>query len=167
MSSEFILMRHAKSDWNADFRHDFDRPLNKRGRKEAVRMAQWLLDKDLVPDIIITSPAVRARSTAELVADTLAYPLKKISEVESLYDAGLNTTLYAVQQAVVENTMPLIISHNPVMDTLVVYLADNPPACSSSGKLMTTAAIAVFRTEDSITQGSCELQYLVRPKELA
>lgn len=166
MSSEFILMRHAKSDWNAEFRQDFDRPLNQRGCKDAVQMAQWLLDNDMVPDSIITSPAVRAHSTAELVADTLAYPLKKISDIESLYDAGLNAALHAVQQAVVENIRPLIISHNPVMDTLVEYLADHPPACSGSGKLMTTAAIAVFRTEGPIGQGSCELQYLVRPKEL-
>ena len=64
--NELLVMRHAKSDWTAGHA-DFDRPLNDRGIRAADRMAGWLLDEQLCPDHVISSPAARARATAMAV----------------------------------------------------------------------------------------------------
>ena len=70
---QILAMRHAKSDWDADFASDHDRPLNERGVRSARLMGRFLTARDLVPDLIITSTAVRARSTAELAASAGAW----------------------------------------------------------------------------------------------
>ena len=65
-----LLMRHAKSSWDDPDVADHDRPLNKRGKKDAPRMGQWLAEQGLTPEVIVTSTAKRARKTAELVAES-------------------------------------------------------------------------------------------------
>jgi phosphohistidine phosphatase len=67
MKTLFIL-RHAKSSWKEQDLPDHDRPLNKRGKKDAPRMGKLLTDEDLIPDLIMSSTAARAKKTAELVA---------------------------------------------------------------------------------------------------
>ena len=70
--NELLVMRHAKSDWTAGHA-DFDRPLNDRGIRAADRMAGWLLDEQLCPDHVISSPAARARATAMAVVSLLQH----------------------------------------------------------------------------------------------
>ena len=65
--NELLVMRHAKSDWDVGG-SDFDRPLNGRGERAAQAMAAWIIEEDLAPDRILTSPANRARTTAAVVA---------------------------------------------------------------------------------------------------
>ena len=67
---QLLVLRHAKSSWKDIGLRDFDRPLNKRGKKDAPRMGQFLAEQDLTPDQIITSAATRARLTAEAVASS-------------------------------------------------------------------------------------------------
>ncbi|MFU8827788.1 MAG: SixA phosphatase family protein, partial [Brevefilum sp.] len=66
-----LLMRHAKSSWKDDNLTDHARPLKKRGRKDAKRIAQVMDKNDLIPDLILSSSAVRAAETAEIIADNL------------------------------------------------------------------------------------------------
>jgi phosphohistidine phosphatase len=73
MSRELLLLRHAKSDWETGALDDFDRPLAKRGRKEAPGVGEWLLREGLVPDLVISSPAERAKETASLVCDAMDF----------------------------------------------------------------------------------------------
>ena len=73
MKRTLLLMRHAKSDWNDSSLPDFDRPLNARGKKTAPVMGQWLIEHDLVPELILSSTAYRARETTELVKKSLDY----------------------------------------------------------------------------------------------
>lgn len=166
MTKKLILMRHAKSDWQADYSQDFERPLNRRGHKDATRMGEWLLANELPVDVIICSPALRARQTAEQLADKIGYLKNNIINVDSLYEAGLNTALYVAQEAVASNSLPLIIAHNPTMDSLVEMLSEQRPPLSATGKLMTTAAMAVFSFNDEIEVHGCRLEHLIRPKEL-
>ncbi len=167
MASELLIMRHAKSDWDADYRQDFERPLNRRGSKDAKRMGKWLKQEKLIPDAIICSPAVRALSTAELIAAAIRFPAGDIRIIESLYDGGLNAALLATHEAVDKYQRPLLVAHNPTLDALLEYLASQRPGQSASGKLMTTAAIAVLAVNHGIRRGGCKLITLMRPKELA
>ena len=68
-----LLMRHAKSSWKDESRDDHDRPLNERGKKEAPRMGQLLLDQHLLPDLMLSSDAKRCRRTVEKVAAAAGY----------------------------------------------------------------------------------------------
>ena len=67
MSYYLYIMRHAKSDWSGPQTSDFERPINGRGRRNAVRVGQWMSDNDYIPQRIISSPAARAKETIELV----------------------------------------------------------------------------------------------------
>ena len=75
------LLRHAKSDWSAPYRSDFERPLKARGRRDAPLMGEYIANLDLVPDLIVSSPAERARQTAELFAEAASLAWKTYDEV--------------------------------------------------------------------------------------
>ena len=82
-----ILVRHAKSSWKEPYTSDFDRPLNGRGKKDAPVMAERLAEAGAAPDIIVTSPARRARKTARIIARGLDYPRKNVREEPRIYEA--------------------------------------------------------------------------------
>ena len=75
-----ILFRHGKSDWNANYGTDHDRPLNSRGIKAVKKMGQYLLEKDQIPDLIISSTAVRAKTTAQLAIESANWQSKLMFE---------------------------------------------------------------------------------------
>ena len=164
---ELLVMRHAKSDWSTD-RPDFDRPLAPRGERDAVTMADWLVECGLEPDIVLTSSATRARSTAQAVADAFAIDDDRVQALDGLYLADAWTWLRALEDAAPGRI--LLCGHNPGLDDLVEYLcADDAPPLTPDGKLMTTAAIAHYAFDEEwseIGRGSGRLLTLVRPREL-
>lgn len=81
-----FIIRHAKSSWDNPSLSDFDRPLNEKGFKDAARMAMHLKSKELLFDYIITSPALRAITTAHIFAETLQWPRSIIHENASFYE---------------------------------------------------------------------------------
>jgi phosphohistidine phosphatase len=116
-----LILRHAKSSWADSSISDWQRPLNERGRRDAPRAGQWLRERSLVPDVIITSDAVRARTTAEAVAEAAGYS-QEISVEPSLYHAkpaDLLTVLHGVRS---EARTVLVVGHNPGLEELVQQL---------------------------------------------
>ena len=85
-------MRHGKSDWSKRL-SDFQRPIKKRGFKESARIGRWLGEQNLVPDLIISSPAMRARETAETVAENMDYDSENIFWNDPVYMADVNDLL--------------------------------------------------------------------------
>ena len=163
------LMRHAKSDWHSAAQADFDRPLNKRGSKDALRMGQWLVAQGLRPERLLASPAQRARQTALAVADTLGIKESEVVFDKELYLADRATLLQALHELPDSIDSALLVAHNPGLDYLVEWLASEPPPLSESGKLMTTAAIAMFDVSAGwarLQRGGLSLQQLQRPREL-
>ncbi len=164
-----LILRHAKSDRGGGDAADFDRPLSKRGKKDAPRVGEWLQRHDLKPDHIIASPAVRARDTAHVVADTLGLSREKVNFDERLYLAAPETLLEVLATAPAKARTVLLVGHNPGLDALLENLAADAPARTASGKLMTSAALAWLETEDQwrkLEPGGGNLVALVRPKEL-
>lgn len=160
-------MRHAKSDWSAGV-EDFERPLNKRGLKDAEKMGGWLKKQKLIPDIIVSSPATRAKQTTELVCEKLGKDLKEIIWDEQIYEAALDDLTSAVTRYGKNTNCILITGHNPGLDHLVNHFSKERPPHTAGGKLMTTAAIAVMEFETGFNgkQGSGKVVKLARPKEL-
>ena len=161
------LMRHAKSDWHSTAQSDFERPLNKRGRNDAVRMGQWLKAQGLKSQVLLASPAQRARQTVLAVVDILGVKEDEVVFKKDLYLAGRSTLVNVLRAVPGCLESVLLVAHNPGMDELVEWLVSEPPPLSESGKLMTTAAIAMFSLQGDwagLKQGRASLQQLMRPR---
>jgi phosphohistidine phosphatase len=132
-----MLLRHAKSSWKDSEVSDHDRALNKRGKKTAPLMGRLISTEGLVPDLILSSTAVRARDTAKAVARASSYE-GPIEFLDSLYLATAGKLLSEAQtQAPDSVDRLLLVGHNPGMEDLVEIL-------SGKREAFPTAALAVF-----------------------
>ena len=130
---QLLLVRHAKSDWNAPASGDFDRPLNDRGKKDAPVMAQRLIHKKIKVDAIIASPAKRAKKTASIFAKEYEIDKDEIILKEELYAAPI-TAFYDVVSSIKDKFDSIaIFSHNPGItdfaNSLTDTKIDNIPTC--------------------------------------
>lgn len=128
-----VLVRHAKSDWGDPSLDDHDRPLNDRGRRDAPRMARQLAETGFRPEVILSSTAVRARTTAEAFAAELGVPVTLEPE---LYGAPARTLLAAAAATGARSV--LVVAHDPGMSALAAHLSDD-----GIGH-MPTCAVATF-----------------------
>lgn len=128
------LVRHAKSSWDNDALSDFERPLNPRGRRDAPRMAAYNRDTVGIPDLIITSPALRAISTARIFATTLGIDEHALSIQSRIYEASLNTLVNLLSSTDEHLHHLMLFGHNPGLSELSHYLAICPfaqlPTCA-------------------------------------
>ena len=169
MSGQLFILRHAKSDPGTDASADFDRPLAKRGFRDAPRIGHWMKKHDLMPDLILSSPAQRARQTIEAVVDELDTAREQIRFDDRLYLADRDTLLQVVQECPENINSILLVGHNPGLDELLESLTDSPPPRNKKGKLLTTAALAVLETDltwPALQSGQSHLKRIVYPSEL-
>jgi phosphohistidine phosphatase len=116
-----LLMRHAKSDWDADYDNDHERPLNNRGVQSARVMGRLLSARDLVPELVITSTAVRARSTATLASEAGDWSSEIVLE-PTLYGTGADAAMQVASKSPnVERLM--LVGHQPTWSILVAVLS--------------------------------------------
>lgn len=144
MKRELLILRHGKSDWSQPV-DDFHRPLKKRGIKNARQMGGWLLHQGLLPDIIFSSPAVRALETARLASLSMHFPIKKIQQEKIIYEADYNRLLQIFRSAPKSARRVLLVGHHQGIEQLVQYLAAGKIQIPENGKLIPTAALARFR----------------------
>lgn len=110
-----ILIRHSKSSWDNFSDPDFDRPLKKRGKSDAGEMAERLLDKNIIADLLISSPARRAKSTAELFAAKWNIPKSSILFIPGLYEPELHIFRHVIEVSPSSAGTIAIFSHNPAI----------------------------------------------------
>jgi len=119
-----LLVRHAKSSWKDSALSDFDRPLNKRGKRDAPFMGKLLKKNGIKPELVIASPALRALETAEIICREMDFPKEKLIYNKKLYAAG-DDEILAVINLVNDSTDTLMIfSHNPGLTDLANMLSD-------------------------------------------
>lgn len=167
---ELIIMRHAKSDWNNELLSDFDRPLNNRGMKDAPRMARWMGNTNLVPNLIVSSPALRAKQTASEIIDELKIPDESVVFDRRMYLASTETLLQIIRETDPACKTLMIVGHNPGLENLALDLCKTEIPMNPSGSLLTTANIVHLRldkTWNAIARNQGELLQVVRPKELS
>ncbi|KAA6185418.1 histidine phosphatase family protein [Thiohalocapsa marina] len=170
MPRELLVLRHAKSDWDSGAATDFDRPLAKRGKRDAPRVGAWLYREGMVPDLILSSPAVRARETALKVCKALDLKKKRIVWERAIYEAEVPTLLEALARVPDAIATVLLVGHNPGLEGLVRYLCGDDVDEPEDGKLLPTAAVARLEMPDDWSQlesGCASLLALVRPRQLA
>lgn len=125
------IIRHAKSSWKDATLNDFERPLNKRGKSNAPMMGSRLKAKSIMPDIILSSPAQRAKSTAEMIARELEYT-KKIVFNENIYESSVDELRKIITGINDKKDTVFLIGHNPELNMLVDYYIkfyENIPTC--------------------------------------
>ncbi|MGO4877519.1 histidine phosphatase family protein [Pedobacter sp. AJM] len=122
MAKQLLLVRHGKSDWgNLDLK-DFDRPLNKRGKENAPEMAERLLKKGFKFDLMVSSPAKRAKSTAKFFAE--AYQFDQVQFEASIYEANTQALLKVINSLDDDANTVIMFGHNPGFTDLANALSD-------------------------------------------
>ncbi len=120
------LMRHANAQWKDPQIADFDRPLNRRGNSEAEAMSRRLLELQLIPTVLITSSALRAQQTADIVARELGVAARNLRREESLYLAPAEDILRVVQTTGPRIPHLMIVGHNPGITEVANLLTPTP-----------------------------------------
>ena len=157
-----MLLRHAKSDWGADFGDDRSRPLNRRGLRSAEAMGRFIADCGLAPELMLVSPAVRTASTAELAMESGGWGCR-LERTPGLYGADPSYVLTLIRGVSgVERVM--VVGHEPAMSGFVEKM-------TGSRLRMPTAALASLsltygRWADA-SWGAAEVELYVRPRLLA
>ena len=147
------LVRHAKSSWENDLLSDFERPLNERGKKDAPRMAKRLKEKEIHPDVMITSPAKRAKRTCREFSNVLGFPKSSIKEEETLYHASPETILKVLKTIRDKHDVVLMFGHNPGLTEFAEWLTGeklvNIPTCGIVGVKLKIKTWAELKPETS------------------
>jgi phosphohistidine phosphatase len=160
MKTLFIL-RHAKSSWEDPDSPDFDRPLNERGLKTAPFVGGLMREKQLRVDLILSSPARRARETAMLVREN-GELAAEIRYHEKIYEASPTTLLHILAEAADEFSSVLLVGHNPGLEGLIKIL-------TGGIQPMPTAALAEIELNieqwSEISPDRGKLIFIIRPKD--
>lgn len=169
MCYELILLRHGKSDWHT-LQADFDRPITDRGKRAAQRMGVWLAQNKLKPDMVIGSPAVRARLTAEKMMKAMGETDHYIIYDEAIYEAELADLLKLLSGISKQTKRVILVGHNPGLEQLLTYLCGQNIMLPDDGKLLPTATLAHLSLScpwHHIKKNTAELIQIQRPKDLA
>jgi phosphohistidine phosphatase len=152
------VLRHAKSDWTTHARTDFDRPLAHRGERTLGLLADHVRAEGIAPEVVLCSPARRARQTVEGVL-----PDAEVRFDDELYGATVFELLGVLQRTAPPVTSVLVVGHNPGLHDLVEVLTEEEVDKFPTGGL---ATLACRRPWSELGPGTAELRGLVRPREL-
>jgi phosphohistidine phosphatase len=164
-----LLLRHAKSSWAGDAASDFDRPLAKRGKQDAEKVGSWLQRQKLVPDLILSSPAKRARKTILAVCRQIPFDAENIRWMPEIYDAGLTDLIKVLNDCPDKANTVLLVGHNPGMEYLLEYLCRDRVPAAADGKLLTTACVAnveIAGKWSHLSESCGRLVSITRPAEM-
>lgn len=158
------LIRHAKSSWDTPGLRDFDRPLNERGRREAPQMARLLAGTGLKPELIVSSPAKRALTTALTFADTFGIAEGEVQRESNIYEADVEDIMEVVHDLPGTVQTVLLFGHNPTLTDVAnrfsKQLIENVPTCG----IIRIESSADFWSE--LSRSNAEVKAAYFPKEL-
>lgn len=157
-----FLLRHAKSSWKDSAVRDFDRPLNQRGLKAAPTIGRLMRKRKLQPDLVLSSPAERARQTSQMVLEAAGFKTE-LRYDERIYEASAARLFEIVSQIEDDANVAMLVGHNPGLEELL-------EALTGVGRSLSTAALACIELDierwSKLRAGANQLAWLVKPKEL-
>jgi phosphohistidine phosphatase len=163
MKTLFVL-RHAKSSWNSPALDDHERPLNERGRRDGPRMGELVREYGLIPDIVMSSDAVRAQLTAEAMAEAAGYT-GEIMLDHRLYLAHPAEILLLLQTGSETAETIMIVGHNPGLEELIEHLTGERHDLPTAALAQIALPIDRWRDLDLSTRGTLLGHW--RPADLA
>lgn len=160
-----FLIRHAKSSWGNPGLRDFDRPLNDRGLHDAPQMAKLLAEEGVTPDLLVTSPAKRALTTALFFANTFNIPNESVQKEPNIYEAHPQEILRIISSLPEEAKTVLLFGHNPTFTEVANVFMDNDfienvPTCGIV-KITSTA-----KSWKEMYEGNAQVAACFFPKEV-
>ena len=156
-----LLLRHAKSSWDNASLKDFDRPLNERGLKTAPKIGSFMRERKLQPGFVLSSPAIRAKETIELVSQ--AAGLTHITFEPAIYEATAERLLQIISRLDNQVKTAMLVGHNPGFDDLLAALTGEHRHLSTAALACVEFKVASWR---DVVYGSGKLLWLVKPKDL-
>lgn len=159
-----ILVRHAKSSWKDSTLNDIQRPLNKRGNKDAPKMGEHMAKHGIIPEVIFSSPGLRALTTARLISVKLGIAPKDIKVDDNIYTFDSDELLRVIKKLKNKYDNVMIVGHNPAITSAANYLSgsgiDNVPTCG--------VAVLQFKTDSwkNIDKNMASLKSFDYPKKL-
>ena len=160
-----ILFRHGKSDWEAKYSKDYERPLAKRGIKAAKKMGQLLSKRNETPDLLISSTALRARKTAELATNNGKWTADTKYE-KLIYGGSVNTLLSILKKQNDMHKTICLVGHEPIFSSFIEKITN------TKWIKFPTAAMAkiIFKTEKwdeiELKPEKCDMNWFIKPKDL-
>jgi len=157
-----LLLRHARSDNATPGSSDINRPLNERGKQQAQAIGNFIKKQNLTVELVVCSPAVRARETAELVLSAAEVDAK-VRYDQRIYEASPHQLLEVISEVDAARNTVLLVGHNPGIEELLKALTGKEEPISPG----TLASIDFgFDEWSSVTEASGSLHLIVRPNEL-
>ena len=159
---KLFIIRHAKSDWGDENLDDFDRPLNEKGIKDCALIGKYLKQKNEKIDIILSSPALRAHTTAKLLAKELDFN-KNIMQNQYIYEPFVAAIQELISYIHDDNDTAILVGHNPGVSTLAYML------CDSREELKTASIVEISFSCDSwmdVNKNNATFISYTKPKDL-
>ncbi|HYB95437.1 MAG TPA: histidine phosphatase family protein [Vicinamibacterales bacterium] len=158
-----LILRHAKSSWADSSMDDWERPLNERGERDAPKVGAWLRERESIPDVIVSSDAVRAITTARAVADAAGYTREIITQ-PSLYHAKPHDVIEVLRNVADDAATVLVVGHNPGLEDLVRQLSGEYHGLPTAALVDLEVPIEHWRDLDATAATIVEVWY---PRERA
>ena len=164
MRRQLVLVRHTKSSWKELGLTDFDRPLKKDRKEDAIKMGKYLSSLKLKPDAIISSPALRTRQTAELLCQNLRFQPTELIFDKRIYESTAEEVLQVIRETDESVQTLVVVGHNPSLTYLVNMLVPN------SIEELPTTGVAWLEIEchnwEIYTTNNVVLRYFISPKTM-
>ena len=159
---ELVLLRHGHAVPHGSVEPDFDRPLDARGQADTAWMARWAMEAGAVPDLVVASPAQRARETAEGFCREAGLATGDIRWRDRIYDSRVSELLAILAEVEAQPRRVMMVGHNPGFEVLAGLLGHGDP---HRVRLATAAAARIRMPEDwsELAPGDGELVEVVRP----
>jgi phosphohistidine phosphatase len=158
-----LILRHAKSSWKDDSLPDHERPLNKRGRQDALLAGRLMREEGLLPDLILSSTAKRARSTVDLVVEESGYG-GSIEYSRELYAAGPEAYIVSLAKLPEKYDLVMVVGHNPGLEQLLEDLTDECETLPTAALAQVTIPIESWSELSNESGG--KLVNIWRPREM-
>lgn len=158
-----LILRHANARRRSPTGEDLDRPLDERGRRDAPRIGRLIAERELVPDLVLASPAKRAAATARLAAEAGGFE-DRIRFSDELYGAGADDCLALLRRVGPSERRVLVVGHNPTLEELVGLLTDRDARLPTGGLVRIDVELEEWR---HLARGAGRLARSWRPQELA
>lgn len=168
MARELLIFRHGKAE-SGDKADDLSRPITDKGKRGAQRMGVWLWQKNIRPDLIVSSPAERAYESAKKLCKAMGHDASAISVDKRLYKAGIKPLLDVLADCSRKKQRVMLVGHNPGLTELLLYLLGGNVPAPDDGKLLPTATLARLVMPDNwkkLKFDSAQLKSLTRPDDL-
>ena len=158
-----FLLRHAKSSWKDESLPDFERPLNRRGKEAADAIGRYLKHEEIVPELVLSSPAVRTRETIERVAKAAKWSVE-IRFDQRIYEAGGLRLLEVISQVENDHKTLLLVGHNPGIEELLMLLTGEAARVPTATLMKLELKSSKWATA---ADKRAKLAWLIKPRDLA